>query len=64
MAGWTEWLEKKVFIISKNSSHPFSGKVIEVDDSNPILIWLVITDKFGKRVQFSVDEILSIKEEE
>jgi len=63
MVGWNEWLEKKVFIISKNSSHPFSGKVIEVDDSNPILIWLVITDKFGKRVQFSVDEILSIKEE-
>ena len=64
MAGWQEWLGKKVFIISKNSSHPYQGKVIEVDEiSATPLIWIVITDKFGKRVQFVASEILSIKEE-
>ncbi len=63
MAGWKEWMGKKVFIISKNSSHPYTGTVIEIDDSNPLLVWLVITDKFEQRVQFSVNEILSIKED-
>ncbi len=63
MEGWKYWMDKKVFIISKNSSHPYTGKVIEVDDTNPILIWIVITDKFGKRVQFSAAEILTIKED-
>lgn len=63
MVGWKEWQGKKVFIISKNSSHPYQGDVIEVDDSNPLLVWIVINDKFGKRVQFSAEEILSIKEE-
>ena len=63
MAGWSEWVGKKVFIVSKNSSHPYQGKVIDVDDSNPVLIWVVILDKFNKRVQFCAEEILSIKEE-
>ena len=64
MVGWKEWLGKKVFIISKNSSHPFQGKVIEVDDTSAKpLVWIVIKDKFDKRVQFVASEILSIKEE-
>ena len=63
MIGWKYWLDKEVFIISKNSSHPYQGKVIDVDDSNPVLIWIIILDKFNKRVQFCTEEILSIKEE-
>ncbi len=64
MVGWNEWLDKKVFIVSKNSSHPYSGKVVEVDEnSGSPLVWITIIDKYNKRVSFSVDEILSIKEE-
>ena len=64
MAGWIEWLDKKVFIISKNSSHPFQGKVIEVDEiSAPPLVWITIIDKYNKRVTFVHSEIVSIKEE-
>jgi len=65
MAGWKEWLGKKVFIISKNSFHPYQGKVIEVDDtSGKPLVWITIIDKYKKRVTFVQSEILSIKEEE
>ncbi len=64
MAGWGEWLDKKVFIISKTSSHPYQGKVIEVDElSAKPLIWITIIDKYGKRVTFVQSEILTIKEE-
>ena len=65
MAGWKEWLDKKVFIISKNTSHPYSGKVVEVDENSAKpLIWITIIDKYGKRVTFVHSEILSIKEED
>ena len=65
MAGWKEWLDKQVFIISKNSSHPYTGKVVEVDEtSGKPLVWITIIDKFDKRVTFVHSEILSIKEEE
>lgn len=64
MAGWQEWLGKQVFIRSKNSSHPYQGKVIEVDENSAKpLIWIVIIDKFNKRVQFVHSEIIEIKEE-
>ena len=64
MAGWKEWLDKRVFIISKNTSHPFSGKVVEVDETSAKpLVWITIIDKYGKRVTFVHSEILSIKEE-
>ena len=64
MAGWKEWLDKRVFIISKNTSHPFSGKVVEVDETSAKpLVWITIIDKYGKRVSFVHSEILVIKEE-
>ena len=64
MEGWKIWLGKKVFIISKNVNHPYQGKVVEVDDnSSNKLIWITIIDKFGKRITFSAEEILSIKED-
>ena len=65
MAGWSEWLGKRVFIISKNSSHPYQGKVIEVDEiSGKPLVWITIIDKYNHRVTFVQSEILTIKEEE
>jgi len=64
MNGWKSWLGKKVFINSKNSSHPYSGKVIEVVETKESpLVWITITDKFGKRVTFVHTEITLIKEE-
>jgi len=63
MAGWINWLEKNVFIRIKNS-HPYQGKVIEVDETSQHLIWITIIDKYNKRVTFSTEEIISIKEEE
>lgn len=64
MAGWKGFLGKKVFIRSKNSSHPYQGKVIEVDDSSAKpLTWITIIDKYDKRVTFVTSEIIEIKEE-
>ena len=64
MAGWKEFLGKQVFIRSRNSSHPYQGKVIEVDDhSAKPLVWITIIDKFEKRVTFIHSEIIEIKEE-
>lgn len=63
MDGWKYWLEKKVFIILKNKRQ-YSGRVLEIDDKSPPLIWLILLDKFGNRVQFLVDEIETIEEEE
>jgi len=63
MDGWKYWEGKKVFIISKNSSHPYTGEVIEVDDSKEPLIWITIIDKYGSRVQLVHSEILTIKED-
>lgn len=61
--GWKYWEGKKVFILTKNNRQ-YSGKVIEIDDhSAKPLVWVVIIDKFGDRVQFVHSEIIEIKEE-
>jgi len=60
---WKYYVEKKVYIVLKNNRR-YSGKVLEVDDDNPNLIWLTILDKYNKRVTFSVEEIKSIQEED
>ena len=64
MAGWMDWLGKKVFINSRNSSHPYTGIVTDVDDSAKPLIFISIKDKFDKKVTFVSSEILMIKEDE
>jgi len=64
MAGWEYWMGKKVFIILKNK-RTYQGEVIEVETSTSSpLIWIIITDKFERRVTFSVEEIDVIQEEE
>ena len=62
MEGWKYWEGKKVFIISKNSSHPYTGEVIEVTEDDH-LTWITIIDKYGSRVQLVSSEILTIKED-
>jgi len=59
---WKRWKGKKIFLRTKHGK-VYSGKVIEVEINLP-LIWIVIIDKFEKRVQFSASEIVEIKEEE
>lgn len=61
---WKEWLGKHIFVQLK-SGGVYTGDVVEVDDSSSNkLIWIVIIDKFGKKVQFLDSEIIKIVEEE
>jgi len=63
MDGWREYKGKKVFI-ETHSGRQYSGKVIDIDVSeNPRLIWIVIIDKFRKRITFVHSEIKLIQEE-
>ena len=56
------WEGKKVFLILKNQRR-YSGQVVEIDTSGLPLVWMVLIDKFGKRIMFSVKEIETIQEE-
>jgi hypothetical protein len=62
MVSWNSWLDKKVYIELNNSSHPFSGKIVEVNDSE-MITYITIIDKYAKRVCFVTSEIKLIKEE-
>ena len=61
MEGWKYWEGKKVFLILKNKRQ-YSGVVLEVE-LNTHLAWIVILDKFNKRIGFSTEEIEVIQEE-
>ena len=62
MEGWKRWEGKKVFLVLKNN-RKYQGVVEEVHDSGDGLIFLSITDKFGKWVTFTISEIDVIQEE-
>lgn len=63
MEGWKYWEGKKVFIILKNK-RTYQGEVIEVEiNPNSPLVWIILKDKFDKRVQFINSEIDLIQEE-
>lgn len=59
--GWGYYLAKKVFVILK-SGRRYSGEVIEVIDTDSDSS-MCITDKFGQRVCFTVNNIDLIEEE-
>lgn len=63
MEGWKYYEGKKVFLILKNERQ-YSGYVLNVDDSNKLLIWISLIDKFDKRITFCASEIEMIQEEE
>lgn len=64
MAGWSYWLEKKVYIILKNKK-VYSGIIIDIEESSePKVVYITIIDKFQKKVLFLSSEIEMIKEEE
>lgn len=60
---WKYYEGKNVFIILK-SGRKYSGKIVEVDNSNPTIIWLVLIDKFGGRILIRHSEIDVLEEEE
>lgn len=60
---WKEWNGKEVFIKLRDSG-VYSGKIIDVDDSGKLIIFITIIDKFGKKVAISTSEIIKIREEE
>jgi len=63
MEGWKYWEGKRVFIILK-SKRTYQGEVLEVEiDPNSPLVWIVMIDKFGNRVQFVNSEVDVIQEE-
>lgn len=60
---WKYWNGQRIFVQLKSGA-VYSGKVIDVDDSNKESIFLTLIDKFGQRVSFVQTEIIKIKEEE
>ena len=57
-----EWNGKHIFV-QLNKGAVYSGKVIDVDDSNPSIIFITMIDKYGNKVSFIHSEILKILEE-
>ena len=62
MEGIKNMVGKRVYVILKNNRQ-YSGTVNEVHDSGNGLIFVDITDKFGKVVVFYLAEIELIEEE-
>jgi len=63
MDGWSNYLNKKVFIRTLRD-RTYSGVVTQVDDKSIPLIFITIIDKYKKRVTLSASEIVEIKEED
>jgi ribosome maturation factor RimP len=59
---WKEWIGRKVFLRTKYNK-VYSGKVVNVDDSDSQIIWFTILDKFGNLVTIVHSEIVELKEE-
>ncbi len=59
---WKEWNGKKVFVQLKTGA-VYSGKIIDVDEKSPGIVFITLLDKFDMNVMFVVSEIIKIKEE-
>lgn len=59
---WKGWIGKQIFLRLKTGK-VYSGKVIDVDDSDHNIIFITINDKFNKKVTFVHSEIIELKEE-
>ena len=57
-----EWNGKTIFVKLKTGA-VYTGKVVDVDDSDKQIVFLTIVDKFGQKVTFVHSEIIKIKEE-
>ena len=63
MDGWNKYLNKKVYVVLIND-RKYSGKVINIDNTNHPLVWISLTDREGRLVTFLTSEIKLIQEEE
>jgi len=59
---WKYWLNKQVFVQLKSGGF-YNGKIIDIDENSPPLIFITLIDKFNERVTFVTSEIIKIKEE-
>jgi len=59
---WKEWQGKKVFLKLQDGG-VYSGKIIEVDDSKPPLVWIILIDKYGNKVTVVHSQIIKIVDE-
>lgn len=57
---WKEFEKRKVFVRLTNGS-VFNAEVLEVDDRNPICVFITILDKYNEVVTISNNEIALIK---
>jgi len=59
---WMDWKGKHIFVQLKSGGY-YTGKVIDIEESSPIIFFTLI-DKFGKKIIFIQSEIVKIVEEE
>lgn len=59
---WKEWNGKRVFLKLRDGA-VYSGNVVDVDDSDRLIIFLTLIDKFGEKVTIVTSEIVKLKEE-
>lgn len=57
-----EWMGKRIFVKLK-SGDVYSGKVYDIDDSDKLMVFFTIRDKYNQLVTFLHSEIIKIKEE-
>jgi len=60
---WKVFEGKKVFIILNNNNQ-YNGEITLIENSGNGLIFIHLTDKFGKNVIFTSGEIKLIQEKE
>ena len=60
---WGGWNGKQIFLRLKTGK-VYSGKVVDVDDSDKNIIFITIIDKFQMKVTFVHSEIIELKEED
>ena len=58
---WQELLNKNVFLKTKNNFE-YTGVICEIADTGDGMVWVHLTDKFGKLVVFLQDEIVVLVE--
>jgi small nuclear ribonucleoprotein (snRNP)-like protein len=63
MDGWKNYEGKQVFVRLK-SGRIYTGRVVQADTLNSNSFFLVLLDKFKKRVSIASSEIAVLQEEE
>jgi len=59
---WKTWNGKHVFVQLKSGGN-YSGDIVDIDASDPLIIFITLIDKYGEKVTFIHSEIIKIVEE-